>query len=176
MQKPKKHAIDTFESKGKPILNSEIQTSLSDIDLQIIQLLKADGRLAFSELAQIVGMSAPGVADRVRRLVDNKVIKRFTLELDASALGYSIEAIVRIKPRPGSLHVVEHMIVAEERFTACDKVTGDDCFVARLALRSFDELNPILEPFHEKAETNTSIIKSSPIINRHPIPQSKNRT
>jgi Lrp/AsnC family transcriptional regulator, leucine-responsive regulatory protein len=145
------------------------QNTLDDIDRQIIRHLKADGRMALSELAQVIGMSAPSVADRVRRLEARHVIRRFTLELDQSALGFALEAIVRIKPRPGSLHVVEQMIVAEERFTACDKVTGDDCFIARLALKSVAELDTILEPFHEKAETNTAIVKSSPIMNRQPL-------
>jgi Lrp/AsnC family transcriptional regulator, leucine-responsive regulatory protein len=146
-----------------------MQNSLDNIDRQIIRTLMADGRMALSELAQVIGMSAPSVADRVRRLENRKIIKRFTLELDYQALGFGFEAIVRIKPRPGSLHVVEQMIVAEERFTACDKVTGDDCFIARLALKSVSELDTILDPFHEKAETNTSIVKSSPIVNRQPL-------
>jgi Lrp/AsnC family transcriptional regulator, leucine-responsive regulatory protein len=143
-----------------------MQNTLDNIDRQIIRHLTADGRMALSELAHIIGMSAPSVADRVRRLEARHVIKRFTLELDQAALGFTLEAIVRIKPRPGSLHVVEQMIVAEERFTACDKVTGDDCFIARLALKSVAELDKLLDPFHEKAETSTAIVKSSPILNR----------
>ncbi len=146
-----------------------MQNTLDSIDRQIIQHLTADGRMALSELAQIIGMSAPSVADRVRRLEARGVIKRFTLELDQQALGFALEAIVRIKPRPGSLHMVEQMIIEEKRFTACDKVTGDDCFIARLALKSVAELDAILDPFHEKAETNTSIVKSSPIASRQPL-------
>ncbi|MEH6546685.1 MAG: Lrp/AsnC family transcriptional regulator [Sneathiella sp.] len=148
---------------------SEIENSLDAMDLTILQSLQTDGRMRMSELAQIVGMSAPSVKDRIRRMEDRGFIRKFTIDLDMRALGYQLEAIVRIKPRPSNLHLVEKMIVEEQRFTSCDKVTGDDCFIARLALKTIQELDELLDPFHEKAETNTSIIKSSPIKNRTPL-------
>ncbi|MEH6525161.1 MAG: Lrp/AsnC family transcriptional regulator [Sneathiella sp.] len=148
---------------------SEIENSLDAMDLTILQSLQTDGRMRMSELAQIVGMSAPSVKDRIRRMEDRGFIRKFTIDLDMRALGYQLEAIVRIKPRPSNLHLVEKMIVEEQRFTSCDKVTGDDCFIARLALKTIQELDDLLDPFHEKAETNTSIIKSSPIKNRTPL-------
>ncbi len=137
-------------------------------DLAIIGLLSRNGRMSMSELAGSVGMSGPSVTERVRRLEANGIIRGFTVELDLPAMGFPLEAIVRIKPRPGALHIVEEMIVNEPRFTACDKVTGDDCFIARLSLRSISELDDLLDPLHYKAETNTSIVKSSPILGRRP--------
>lgn len=150
-------------------MTSEIENTLDSMDLNILKNLQADGRMSISELGQIVGMSAPSVKDRIRRLEDRGVIRKFTIDLHMQALGYQLEAIVRIKPRPSNLHLVEKMIVEEPRFTACDKVTGDDCFIARLALKTIQELDELLDPFHEKAETITSIIKSSPIKNRTPL-------
>jgi Lrp/AsnC family leucine-responsive transcriptional regulator len=79
-----------------------------------------------------------------------------------------MEAIVRIKPRSRQMHLVEQMIRDEPRFTACDRVTGEDCFVARLALVSVAELDEILLPLHERAETHTSIVKSSLLRARMP--------
>jgi Lrp/AsnC family transcriptional regulator, leucine-responsive regulatory protein len=150
-------------------MTSETENTLDPMDLSILKTLQADGRISISELGQIVGMSAPSVKDRIRRMEDRGFIRKFTIDLDMQALGYRLEAIVRIKPRPGNLHLVEKMIVEEPRFTACDKVTGDDCFVTRLALKSVQELDELLDPFHEKAETNTAIIKSSPVRNRTPL-------
>jgi Lrp/AsnC family leucine-responsive transcriptional regulator len=47
-------------------------------------------------------------------------------------------------------------------------VTGDDCFIARLHVRSIDQLDTILDGIADKAETNTSIVKSQPIRRRPP--------
>lgn len=141
---------------------------LDRIDRQIIAQLNEDGRASFAEIGACVGLSGPAVGERIRRLRDAGVIEGFTLCIDPAALGYTLEAIVRIKPRSRQLHLVEQMIREEPRFTACDRVTGDDCFVARLALVSVAELDRILLPLHERAETHTSIVKSSLLRARMP--------
>ncbi|MEL7526129.1 MAG: Lrp/AsnC ligand binding domain-containing protein, partial [Pseudomonadota bacterium] len=48
------------------------------------------------------------------------------------------------------------------------KVTGDDCFIARLAVPSIEQLDDILDVIADKAETSTSIVKSQPIRRRPP--------
>ena len=146
-----------------------MKVSLDSIDIQLLQAFEKNGRISISELSQQIDMSAPSIAERVRRLGEKGVIKNFSVNLDIHSLGYNLEAIVRIKPRPGELQTVENMILSQPRFTACDRVTGDDCFIARLALKSVQELESILDPLHDKAETNTSIIQSSLIKNRNPI-------
>lgn len=141
---------------------------VDNTDFRILQELESNGRIPISELAAIIGMSGPSITDRIRRMEDSGIIRKFTVDIDLAGLGYELEAIVRIKPRPGNLHVVEQMIREEEHFTTCDAVTGDDCFVCRLVFSSMKELDPILTKFHDRAETNTSIVKSTPVRNRVP--------
>lgn len=141
---------------------------MDDLDRRIIDILTDDARISLKELASRVQLSAPSVADRLRRLEDRGVVRAFTVDIDPRALGYMLQAIVRIRPLPGQLHVVEQLIQDIPAFSECDKVTGDDCFIARLHLRSIDELDPILERIIEKAETNTSIVKAQPIRRRLP--------
>lgn len=141
---------------------------LDRIDRQIVATLDVDGRATLAEIGGRVGLSGPAVGERIRRLREDGVIEGFTLRIDPAALGYTLEAIVRIKPRSRQMHLVEQMIRDEPRFTACDRVTGEDCFVARLALMSVGELDEILLPLHERAETHTSIVKSSLLRGRTP--------
>jgi Lrp/AsnC family transcriptional regulator, leucine-responsive regulatory protein len=147
---------------------STTKKPLDAVDSRIIEALVRNARVAMSDLAREIGMSPPSVAERVRRLEAAGIIRGYTVEIDAKALGYTLEAIVRIKPRPGQLHLVERMIQDEPRFLVCDKVTGDDCFIARLCLVSIDELDLLLDPLHERAETSTAIVKSSPVQARLP--------
>lgn len=141
---------------------------IDDIDKRIVDILVDDARISLKDLAARVQLSAPSVSDRLRRLEDRGVIRAFTVDIDPRALGYMLQAIVRIRPLPGQLHVVEKLIQDIPAFTECDKVTGDDCFIARLHLRTIDELDPILERIVEKAETNTAIVKMQPIRRRLP--------
>ena len=142
--------------------------ALDRIDRQLIGVLDADGRASLAEIGKSVGLSGPAVGERLRRLREDGVIEGFGVRVDPRALGYTMEAIVRIKPRSRQMHLVEQMIRDEPRFTSCDRVTGEDCFVARLALLSVAELDDILLPLHERAETHTSIVKSSLLRARMP--------
>jgi Lrp/AsnC family transcriptional regulator, leucine-responsive regulatory protein len=140
---------------------------LDEIDQALIALLGDNARLSNAELARSVGLSAPSVAERLRRLEED-IVKAYTVELDPKALGYTLTAIVRIRPLPGQLHHVEKLLIESPEVVECDKVTGDDCFVARYLLRSIDELDPILERIAQRAQTSTSIVKASPVKRRLP--------
>lgn len=47
-------------------------------------------------------------------------------------------------------------------------MTGDDCFIARTVIRSMADLDGILDRVAERAETNTAMIKASPVKRRLP--------
>ena len=135
--------------------------TLDQLDCAIIAILDGDGRASLAEIGKQVGLSGPAVGERLRRLREDGFIAGFGARIDLRALGYALQALVRIKPRSGQLHIVEQMILEEPRFLSCDRVTGEDCFVARLALREVAELDEVLLPLHDRAETNTSVVKSS---------------
>ena len=142
--------------------------NIDDVDVQLIELLAKNARTPVSELSRIVEMSAPSVTERVRKLEESGVISGFTIELDPTALGYNLVAIVRIRPLPGQLHIVEKLIEEIPEFVECDKVTGDDCFFARLYLKDIEALDPILDKITDRAETNTSIVKKTSVRRRLP--------
>ena len=141
---------------------------LDDIDRRIVEILVEDARISLKELAQRVGLSSPSASERLKRLEERGVIRGFTIEVDPTALGYTLQAIVRIRPLPGKLHVVQDLIQQIPQFSECDKVTGDDCFIARLHIRSIDELDKILDQITDKDETNSSIVKAQPVKRRLP--------
>lgn len=141
---------------------------LDEIDQALIALLSGNARLPVAELARSVGLSAPSVAERLRRLEEDGVVKAYRVEIDPRALGYTLTAIVRIRPLPGQLHTVEKLLVESPEVVECDKVTGDDCYVARYLLRCIEELDPILERIAQRAQTSTSIVKASPVKRRLP--------
>jgi Lrp/AsnC family leucine-responsive transcriptional regulator len=149
-------------------LSPPAAVSLDATDRAIVAALADDARIATSELARQIGLSAPATADRVRRLEAQGVIAGFTVELDPRALGYTLQAIVRVKPLPGQLHLVEDVLRRIPEFVECDKVTGEDCFICRLYLRTIEHLDDILSKVTERAETSTAIVKSTPVPRRLP--------
>ncbi len=139
-----------------------------EIDRIIIAALMEDSRLSLKALARASGLSSPSVAERLRRLEERGVLTGYTVTVDPKAFGYLLQAIVRIRPLPGQLHLVERQIQAIPEFTECDKVTGEDCFIARLNVRSMEQLDTILDKLANQAETNTAIVKTTPVKRRLP--------
>lgn len=145
-----------------------LEAKMDEVDHRIIDLLVLNSRRSLKNLGMATELSSPSVMDRVRRLEEKGIIRSFTIDVDLEALGYSLQAIVRVRPLPGMLHIVERLIQETPEFIECDKVTGDDCFIAKLCFRSMAQLDAILDRITEKAETNTSIVKATPIKRRLP--------
>ena len=141
---------------------------LDDLDRGIVAILTDDARISLKDLAHRIGLSSPSTSERLLRLRERGVIRAFTVDIDPAALGYTLQAIVRIKPLPGKLHMVQKLIADIPEISECDKVTGDDCFIARLHLRSIEQLDTILDRIADKAETSTSIVKGQPVRRRLP--------
>lgn len=141
---------------------------LDEVDRRILDILAVNARVSLKELAQEAGLSSPSAADRLRKLEERGVLDGFTIAINPVKLGYPLQAIIRVRPMPGMLHIVEKLIQETPQVVECDKVTGDDCFIAKLFVRDMGELDTLLDRIAEKAQTNTSIVKSTPVKRRLP--------
>ena len=141
---------------------------LDKTDRRIITALLENARTSNAELARLVGLSAPSVADRIRRLEDAGVITGYEARIDPSALGLPLAAWLRIRPVPGRLHQVVDILQAMPEIAECDRVTGEDCFIARVHVRSVVDLERVIDRIIPYAMTNTAIIQSSPVERRCP--------
>jgi Lrp/AsnC family transcriptional regulator, leucine-responsive regulatory protein len=155
-----------YRKKKNRVGSLESENWLDDVDRIIVEVLVRNARISLKELARRVSLSSPSVSERLRRLEERGVIRAFTVEINPISLGYRLQAIVRIKPLPGKLQEVQKLLADVPELTECDKVTGDDCFIARLHLRSIEQLDRILDRIANKAETSTAIVKSTPIPRR----------
>lgn len=150
------------------ISSSAAFVSIDEIDRSILAALEADARMRISALARRVGLSAPAVAERLRRLEDTRVVS-YHAEAEPRALGYPICAIIRISPTNTGLHQIPQTARDTPEITECYRVTGEDCYVMKVYLRSMDDLEAILDRFTPYGRTTTSIVHSTPIP-RRPLP------
>ena len=63
-------------------------------DWLLLEELQRDGRLSFNELARRINLSAPAVAERVRRLEQTGVITGYHAHVDPSRAGRTVEALI----------------------------------------------------------------------------------
>lgn len=141
---------------------------LDKIDALILTHLASDARLSNAALARRVGLSAPSLSERLKRLEESGVITGYRAEIDMAAAGYPISAILRIRPVPGALAKVAEILQGIPEITECDRVTGEDCFVARAAVTSVAHLETVIDRIIPHAMTNTAIVQSSPVARRLP--------
>ena len=141
---------------------------LDDVNLRLLGELQADGRIAHAELGRRIGLSAPAVAERVQRLERAGVIRGYHAELDPRALGFPVAAIMRIRPSPGRMQRIPEIAVETPEVAECYRITGDDCYLMRIQLRSIDDLEDVLDRFTPFGLTTTSIVHSAPVPRRGP--------
>ena len=149
---------------------------LDTTDVQILVALAVDARTSVADLARMVSLSPPTVSERIRRLEDAGVIEGYTVTINPKALGLPIAAWLRIRPTPGQHNKVADILRGLPEIVSCDRITGEDCFLARAYVRSVEDLERLIDVIMPFAMTNPSIIQSSPVPNRiPPIPSVKTR-
>lgn len=142
--------------------------SLDALDARLLAALVENGRIRVAELARAVGLSAPSVAERIRRLEEAGVIEGYTVKVNPGALGLPLAAWLRIRPIPGQMNRVAEILRSLPQVVECDRITGEDCFIARAHVSSVEALEALIDELISYAMTNTSIIQSSPVPRRLP--------
>jgi Lrp/AsnC family leucine-responsive transcriptional regulator len=141
---------------------------IDERDVKLIALLEANARAPLAELARALGLSPQSVSERLKRLEDVGVLAGFRPELDAKALGLAVGAYIRIRPAMGELARVARIVQEIPEIVECDRVTGEDCFVAKVYVASVEDLERVIDRLIPYARTNTSIVQSSPVARRLP--------
>jgi Lrp/AsnC family leucine-responsive transcriptional regulator len=137
--------------------------ALDETDRRLLIELQADARLSLAELGRRVGLSAPAVAERVRRLTEEGVIRGFRTDVDPRALGYALSAIVRVRPAPRQLQKVAELARATAEVVECHRITGEDCFFLKAHVRDVEHLEDVIDRFTVFGQTTTSVMQTSPV-------------
>jgi Lrp/AsnC family transcriptional regulator, leucine-responsive regulatory protein len=139
---------------------------LDATNLRLLAELVEDARLSQAELSRRVGLSAPAVAERLSRLEREGVIRGYRAEIDPLALGFTLAAVLRIRPAPRQIPKVADVARDTPEVVECHRVTGEDCFYMKLHVRGVDHLEEVIDRFTPYGQTTTSIIQSSPVPRR----------
>lgn len=145
-----------------------IDGALDALDTEILKVLAEDARTPMRDLARKIGLSAPSATERIRRLEEAGVIEGYTVRINPAAVGLPVGAYLRIRPMPGELSRVADLLATLPEVIACDRVTGEDCFVAKALVPTIADLEALIDGLLPYASTNTSIIVSTTVAQRMP--------
>jgi len=144
----------------------ESEAILDDVNWKILEELQGNARLSFTELGRRVGLTAPAVAERVRRLEDAGVIQGYRVDLNLEKLGLPLLALIRIATGDGLCGPFAEVAMDIPEVLECRRVTGGDSYVMKAALTSVRHLEALLDRLTRYGQTVTSLVLSSPVTYR----------
>ncbi|TFG04192.1 MAG: Lrp/AsnC family transcriptional regulator [Promethearchaeota archaeon] len=114
------------------------------IDLKILEELKEDSRMSFNDIAQKVNKTEATIRRRVKKLVEEGIIKKFTIK-------YSIDqkpktrATVKIEPDFKDIKRILNELIAIEEITDIWRLSGDCGIFIKVEIDTIEEFNPLIE-------------------------------
>ncbi|MFJ5548850.1 Lrp/AsnC family transcriptional regulator [Streptomyces sp. NPDC093225] len=135
-------------------------------DWRILEALQRDGRASYADLARAVSMSASAVTERVRRLEEAGVITGYAAVVDQERLGLPILAFTRLRYPHGNYKPFHDLLESTPEILEAHHVTGEDCFVLKVAARSMAHLEEVAGRISSLGSVTTSVVYSSPLPRR----------
>jgi len=142
------------------------ELSMKSLDVKALKILMSSGRATWAELGQLLGLSAPSAADRVRKLEQRGVIRGYAALIDPASVGYPLTAYISVslashRNRAAFLRAIDRM----EQVAECHHVAGDDDYLLKVHCRGTQDLDQLLAKELKDqlgvARTRTTIVLST---------------
>ena len=138
---------------------------MEDLDRRIVGLLLQDGRMSFTDLGKVTGLSTSAVHQRVRRLEERGVIQGYRAIVDYNALGMPLVAFISITPTDSAApdDVVDHLRDIGD-IEACHSVAGEESYILKARVSTPGDLEDLLAQVRTSAmvSTRTTVVLSTP--------------
>ena len=147
--------------------NNAPAAALDAVDRALLQALTANGRMANNRLAARASVAPSTALARIKSLVDRKVIRRFTVEVDPAAVGRPVQAIIAVRLRShdrAQIDGVMRLRPALPEVVQSFHVAGDDDWLLHVAVASAEALRDFvldhLTVYEAIVHTRTTLVFS----------------
>jgi Lrp/AsnC family transcriptional regulator, leucine-responsive regulatory protein len=135
------------------------QPGLDEIDVGILSILQENCRVSLAKIGEQVGLSAPSIVERVKKLEDSGLIRGYHALLDARKLGLDVTAFIGVYiNHPKLIGVIENMLETIDGVLECHHVTGEYTLLLKVKTRNTSTLEELISRIRsiegvEKTET-----------------------
>lgn len=130
------------------------------VDQRILDELQADARLSFNELSRRVRLSAPAVAERVRRLEATGVITGYHARVDPGRVGRPVKAVVVMDCYGPSCVLRDPEVATWPEIREFYRVTGQGCSVLVVAVPSIQHFEELIDRLARYGRPSSSMVLS----------------
>ncbi len=142
-------------------------------DRKLLDALRGNARATYAQLAQLVGLSAPAVHDRVSKLEAAGVITGYHAALAPESLGYAMNALIGVFITDGAdTDEVAEGLAALPVVEDCWFVAGEETFVVKVGIPDVAALEATireLNGINGIGRTRTTVVLSTKFENRVPV-------
>lgn len=144
--------------------NFQDKFNIDEISLKILSLLQENARMSYTEIGQIIGMNSTSIKERVQKMEDIGIIKKYTIQIDNEKLGHPINAIITLScsgaytPKE---QVIVDMLSVYPQVLEILRISGKNDFLIKVCVQSMDEYKEINNKLGEFGEIETSFIVTS---------------
>ena len=134
---------------------------LDDVDWRLLGELQADGRLSYNALGRRVHLSAPAVAERVRRLEAAGVITGYQATVDPARSGQPLLAFIQLRCSLGRCLLKTTNADDYPEIVEIHKLSGEHCTMLKVRAASLGHLEGLIERIGEHGDIRTHIVLST---------------
>jgi Lrp/AsnC family leucine-responsive transcriptional regulator len=138
---------------------------LDEIDRRLLDLLQDDCRTALVRLGEQVGLSAPSVLERIKKLEAAGIVSGYHATLDAKRLGLDITAFIGvITDHPSAIGQFEQQVMAIADVLECHHVTGEYTLLLKVKTANTSSLERLISRIRQiegVARTETLVVLST---------------
>jgi len=117
---------------------------LDEVDRGIIENLMDNARTTFVDIGKALGVSDATVYNRVKRLMEIGVIKRFTIEVDEAAIGPFAHGFILVNVKPGCVKEVSKQLAEIERVSEIHEVHGSEDLIVKVWAKNLGRLRSVI--------------------------------
>ena len=139
---------------------------LDKISYHILQLLQENARISNSQIARNVGITSPAVAERIRKMEDAGILKKYTAIVSHYEMGYQLRALITLRAFMGRLKAFLEKVKTFDEVVNCYRITGNENIVMEVVLDNQKHLEEFIDQLITYGETKTQIILSHVVENK----------
>ncbi|CAZ96953.1 Lrp/AsnC family transcriptional regulator [Zobellia galactanivorans] len=142
--------------------------NIDDLNWKILKCLQANARETFADIGRKVGLTAPAVAERIKKMEDLGIIEGYITKVSHAKTGHHLKAIITLRAFMGKLKPFLEMVKTYKEVVNCYRITGNENIVMEVVLKDQFHLERFIDKLIQYGETRTHIILSN-VVSSAPI-------
>lgn len=130
--------------------------SIDETDYKILEILRRDARIPFTEVGRELGISDATVHVRVKRMLKEGILKRYTIAVNEEVLGRNVYGFVLLNVTPGNLEEVVKYLLENEHISAIYEIHGPNDLILKIWAENLDEMRDKMLEIREVPNVTTS--------------------